>query len=77
MGFYSSETPVALVYKATWPQEKTHRTTLGHMLGEISPGDWKLSMLIVGEVLKEDAVNESRLYSADYSHRFRKAERSA
>lgn len=70
---YSPETPIALVYKATWPQETIHRGTLGKMLDEIDVNDWKLStMLLVGNVLDDKAVTESRLYSADYSHRFRK-----
>lgn len=74
---YAPETPVALVYKASWPQEKVHRTTLATLIEEIDVSDWKLStMMLVGNVL-DDAVlpSESRLYSADYSHRFRKAER--
>jgi precorrin-4 methylase len=32
-------------------------------------------MLLVGEVLDEKIVAESRLYAADYSHRFRKGGR--
>ena len=71
---YPPATPFALVQKATWPQEKIHRGTLGGMLAEIDPNDWKLStMLLVGDVLDDKAAVESRLYSANYSHRFRKA----
>jgi precorrin-4/cobalt-precorrin-4 C11-methyltransferase len=75
---YAPETPIALVQKATWPQQKIHRGTLGAMVAEIDANDWKLStMLLVGDVLDDKAALESRLYSADYSHRFRKAARSA
>jgi precorrin-4/cobalt-precorrin-4 C11-methyltransferase len=75
---YSPETPFALVQKATWPQEKIHRGTLGTMLDEIDAHDWQLStMLLVGEALDQKPVAESRLYSAEYSHRFRKASRRA
>lgn len=71
---YSPETPVALVQKATWPQEKIHRSTLARMVSEIDVNDWKLStMLLVGAVLDDTMATESCLYSADYSHRFRKA----
>jgi precorrin-4/cobalt-precorrin-4 C11-methyltransferase len=71
---YAPETPVALVYKATWPQEKIHRGTLGSMMGEISASDWQLStMMLVGQVLDHTEVAESQLYSKDYSHRFRVA----
>ena len=70
---YSADTPVALVQKATWPQEKIHVSRLGSLLDEVDPGDWELStMMIVGDVLKRDDAAESRLYAAGYSHRFRK-----
>ena len=47
------------------------------MLAGIDPNDWKLStMLLVGDVLNAHEAIESRLYSADYSHKFRKAARS-
>jgi precorrin-4/cobalt-precorrin-4 C11-methyltransferase len=73
---YSPATPFALIQKATWPQERIHRGTLGKMLNEINAPDWQLStMLLVGEALDEKLVAESRLYSAEYSHRFRKASR--
>ena len=73
---YPPQTPVALVYKATWPQEKIYEGTLGTMMSEVSAGDWQLStMMLVGEVLDSGEVNESRLYSKDYSHRFRSAKK--
>lgn len=71
---YSAETPVALIQKASWPQEKIHRSTLGQLLGEIEERDWLLStMMLVGKVLDNSIVTESKLYDASYSHRFRKA----
>jgi len=74
---YPPETPVALVYKATWPQEKIQRSTLASMISDIDVNDWKLStMLLVGEVLDDNVLTESRLYSADYSHKFRKGGKS-
>jgi precorrin-4/cobalt-precorrin-4 C11-methyltransferase len=70
---YKVDTPVALIQKATWPQEKIHVGFLGTLLDEIAPGEWELStMMIVGDVLKLDNAVESRLYAAEYSHRFRK-----
>lgn len=71
---YPAETPVALVQKATWPQEKALRSTLGKILEETNARDWQLStMMLIGEVLGDDLIEESKLYSAGYSHRFRKA----
>jgi precorrin-4/cobalt-precorrin-4 C11-methyltransferase len=70
---YSADTPVALIQKATWPQEKIHVGRLGALLDEVAPGDWALStLMIVGDVLKRENAAESRLYAANYSHRFRK-----
>ena len=70
---YSADTPVALIQKATWPQQKIHVGWLGSLLDEIAAGDWELStMMIVGHVLKRENAVESRLYAAAYSHRFRK-----
>jgi precorrin-4/cobalt-precorrin-4 C11-methyltransferase len=73
---YGADTPVALVRKATWPQEKIYSGRLGTLLDEIEPADWELStMMIVGDVLRQEKTAESRLYAADYSHRFRRAKK--
>ena len=71
---YPADTPIALVQRATWPEERVHRGRLGELLGEIEPRSWLLTtMLLVGEALNDATTSESRLYAADYSHRFRKA----
>jgi precorrin-4/cobalt-precorrin-4 C11-methyltransferase len=71
---YSQDTPVALVQRASWPEERIHRARLGELLNEIEPRSWALTtMLLVGQTLDENIVAESRLYAADYSHRFRRA----
>jgi precorrin-4/cobalt-precorrin-4 C11-methyltransferase len=71
---YPQSTPVALVQRASWPEERIHRGCLGQLLDEIQPGSWALTtMLLVGQALDENIVSGSRLYAADYSHRFRRA----
>jgi precorrin-4/cobalt-precorrin-4 C11-methyltransferase len=71
---YSKDTPVALVQRASWPEERIHRGRLGDLLSEIQPRSWVLTtMLLVGQTLDESVVSESRLYAADYTHRFRRA----
>jgi precorrin-4/cobalt-precorrin-4 C11-methyltransferase len=71
---YPPETPVALVYRATSPDERIHRSTLAGILYEVDVRDWKLTtMMLVGRVLEDEIGGESRLYSADYSHLFRRA----
>ena len=75
---YPLETSVALIYKATWPQEKRYQGTLGTMLKEINLKDWHLStMMLVGKVLDQEVAPESKLYSKNYAHRFRKTRRKA
>ena len=75
---YSPQTPAALVCKASWPAEKYHTSTLGRLVSEIQPSEWTLStMLLVGEALQNLPGPLSRLYSPDYSHRFRKAARTS
>lgn len=71
---YPQETPVALVYRATWPDQRTHRSTLATILDEVDIEDWKLTtMMLVGAVLDDTISVASKLYSADYTHKFRKA----
>jgi precorrin-4/cobalt-precorrin-4 C11-methyltransferase len=74
---YPPETPVALVQKATWRQQRIYEGTLGTMGNEITEHEWQLStLMLVGAVLHHEPAMESKLYSADYSHRFRKGVRA-
>ncbi|MDD5265782.1 MAG: precorrin-4 C(11)-methyltransferase [Methylococcales bacterium] len=69
---YPDDTPVALVYRATWPEEKSHQSTLGQLLAEIKTSDWNLTtMLLVGEALSDHVPAESSLYAKDFTHIFR------
>jgi precorrin-4/cobalt-precorrin-4 C11-methyltransferase len=73
---YKPDTPAALVHKATWPQERIWFGSLGQIADATAQRDWELStLLIVGEVLRREAGTESRLYAADFSHRYRKAKK--
>jgi precorrin-4/cobalt-precorrin-4 C11-methyltransferase len=74
---YSPDTPVALVHRASWPDERSHRSTLGKLLAEVKAKDWRLTtLLLVGQVLSREAATESRLYARDYPHIFRKVPRN-
>ena len=73
---YPPDTPVALVYRASWPDERSHRSTLGRLLREIRLRDWRLTtLLLVGGALSGGPALESRLYAPDYPHIFRPARR--
>lgn len=72
---YPPETPAALVHRATWTDQRLHRSTLGQLLDEIDKGDWLLTtLLLVGEVLATDPGVESSLYAAGFTHLFRDGE---
>jgi precorrin-4/cobalt-precorrin-4 C11-methyltransferase len=74
---YPDDTPVALVYRATWPEQRSYQGTLGTMLDEIKNSDWNLTtMLLVGEALGRGEQTESSLYSREFSHIFRVVKKS-
>ncbi len=71
---YASDTPIALVYKASTSEERKHISTLENVLNEINVANWVLTtMLLVGDVLRTDLNFNSCLYSINYSHKYRKA----
>ncbi|MFA5983982.1 MAG: precorrin-4 C(11)-methyltransferase [Methylococcaceae bacterium] len=74
---YPDETPVALVYKASWQEEKSYQGHLGTLLAEIKSSDWKLTtMLIVGAALSRSVATESSLYAKDFTHIYRVAKKT-
>ena len=71
---YREDTPVALVYRASWPDERRYISTLGRVASEVDIRDWALTtMLLVGDTLVNDHTNQSKLYSSNYTHKFRTA----
>lgn len=71
----SEDTPVAVVYKATWPQERIVRTILAELVTATKEaGITKTALIIVGEVLKETPDYAlSKLYDKTFSTEYRKA----
>lgn len=74
-GGYESDAPAAIVYKASWPDEKILRCTVG-TLAEMAQanGIRNTALITVGGFLDE-AFDRSRLYHPDFSTGFREAER--
>jgi precorrin-4/cobalt-precorrin-4 C11-methyltransferase len=72
-GGYSEDTPVAVVQKASWPDQKIIRGTLATLAKQMSEaGIDRTAMIVVGRCL--DASYElSRLYAADFAHMYRDA----
>jgi len=76
-GGYAPDTPCAVVYKASWPDEQVIECRLDELANRIrEAGFTRQALVLVGPGL-EAAGTRSHLYSPAFSHSFRKAEREA
>jgi precorrin-4/cobalt-precorrin-4 C11-methyltransferase len=72
-GGYAPDTPAAIVYKATWPDEKVMRCTVADLHDTAERNHVrKTALIVVGHCLGSD-YDLSRLYAADFSTEFREA----
>ncbi|MDI6604273.1 MAG: precorrin-4 C(11)-methyltransferase [Thermoanaerobacteraceae bacterium] len=70
---YSEDTPVAVVYKATWEDELIFEGTLKNIAEKVKENDInKTAMILIGDFLG-DIKEYSKLYDATFSHNYRKA----
>jgi precorrin-4/cobalt-precorrin-4 C11-methyltransferase len=69
---YGADCPVAIVYRASWPDERiiagTLETIAAVMQGETME---RTALILVGPALAASEFRESALYNADYQRRFR------
>lgn len=71
-GGYPPDTPVAVVFKATWQEEKILRTTLDQLPEEMNKaGISKTALIIVGNVMGAH-YEKSKLYDASFTTGYRK-----
>lgn len=72
-GGYAADTPVAVVEKASWPDERIFRGTLTTIADQlVAAGVSRTAMVIVGDVLARE-YEQSRLYAPEFGHMFREA----
>lgn len=72
-GAYTPDTPAALVYKATWPEEKVVRCTVGTLAESgREHGISKTALVLVGNFLEPDYAR-SKLYDPTFTTGFREA----
>src|SRR3990172_8372108 len=72
-GGYPKDTPAAIVYKATWPEQKIVRGTLNNIVGKAADAGIKETALIfVGKVLNPEGYDYSKLYDPEFTTCFRK-----
>lgn len=74
VGGYDKNTPAALIYKATWPEEETYLCTIESINDTAKAhGITKTAIVLVGDVIAHQNYQRSRLYAADFSTEFRSA----
>jgi precorrin-4/cobalt-precorrin-4 C11-methyltransferase len=70
--FYGADCPVAVVYRASWPDERILRGTLSTIAQQAADaGLERTALILVGAVLGTSTFRESALYDPDYQRRFR------
>ena len=73
-GGYKKSTPVAVVYRASWNDEKIIIGTLQDIRKKVLKEKiTKTAIVIIGDVVKPKSYEYSRLYDKTFSHGFRKA----
>lgn len=69
---YGEDCPVAIVYRATWPDQKIVRGSLRTIAQLVEQSSLeRTATIIVGPVLGDPDFRDSALYSSDYQRRFR------
>lgn len=68
---YGADCPVAIVWRASWPDQRVLRGTLATITSILGEGIERTALIIVGSVLSAEGFAESRLYAHDYDRRFR------
>ncbi len=79
-GGYAPDTPAAIVYRASWPDQKVVRTPLSELATAAkAEGIVNHAVILIGRALGSDvwqAPVRSRLYSPDFAHSYRQAAES-
>ena len=72
-GGYAPDTPAAIVYKATWPEEKVYRCTVSTLAKTAKENQvTKTALITIGYFLGND-YQRSKLYDPTFTHEFREA----
>ena len=73
-GGYKKSTPVAVVYRASWSDQKIIKGTLNDITKKVQ--DEKITrtaIVIISDVIKPESYEYSKLYDKEFSHGYRKA----
>lgn len=69
--YFGEECPVAVVFRASWPDERIVRGTLASIAGAMDAGINRTALILVGPALAGETEVRSALYSTDYDRRYR------
>ena len=69
--YYGMDCPAAVVWRASWPDQRIVRGTLGSIAADMGETMERTALILVGRTLAAEGFDESRLYAADYARRFR------
>ncbi|MFN3616228.1 MAG: precorrin-4 C(11)-methyltransferase [Rubrimonas sp.] len=69
--FYGPDCPAAVVFRASWPDQRVIRAPLSDIAAATDPSISRTALILVGRALGAENFDESRLYAADYDRRYR------
>ena len=74
-GGYEADTPAAIVYKATWPDEQKFLCTVGTLAQTAAEHQiTKTALMIIGDAVKAASYDRSKLYDPTFTTEFREAQ---
>ena len=73
-GGYKKNTPVAVVYRASWDDQKIIKGTLSDIVEKIQNEKiTKTAIVIISDVIDPESYEYSKLYDKEFSHGYRKS----
>jgi precorrin-4/cobalt-precorrin-4 C11-methyltransferase len=68
---YGADCPVAVVWRASWPDQRIIRATLGSLAEAVPEEVDRTALILVGPALSQEGFADSRLYAGNYDRRYR------
>ena len=68
---YGADCPVAVVYRASWPDQQILRGTLADIADVVTENIARTALILVGPAIGGEGFDESCLYATDYDRRYR------
>jgi precorrin-4/cobalt-precorrin-4 C11-methyltransferase len=69
--FYRADCPVAVVWRASWPDQRVIRATLATIEAAVAGSMERTALILIGPALAQTGFDDSALYSEGYDRRFR------